>query len=63
MRFESARRPGRAVVLDPFAGTGTTGQAAQLLGRDALLIDLAGKYTSMCRERVGGLFSTVLSDE
>ena len=38
------------------AGTGTTGQAAQMMGRDALLIDLAGTYTAMCRERVGGLF-------
>jgi len=27
-----------------------------MMGRDALLIDLAGKYTAMCRERVGGLF-------
>lgn len=33
-----------AVVLDPFAGSGTTGLVAQRLSRRALLIDLNGEY-------------------
>jgi hypothetical protein len=33
-----------ATVLDPFAGSGTTGMVAQALGRRTVLIDLNGEY-------------------
>ncbi len=36
--------PVAATVLDPFAGSGTTGLVAQALGRRAVLIDLNGEY-------------------
>jgi len=41
-----------AVVLDPFAGTGTTGLVAKKLGRKAILIDLSESYCEMARKRV-----------
>jgi len=47
-----ARSPGRCVVLDPFAGTGTTGLAAKRLGRDAILIDTSEEYCSIMRKRL-----------
>jgi DNA modification methylase len=36
--------PSDGTVLDPFAGSGTTGLVAQSLGRRAVLIDLNGDY-------------------
>ncbi len=36
--------PEGGTVLDPFAGSGTTGMVAQALGRRAVLIDLNGEY-------------------
>jgi len=47
------RAPGRAVVLDPFGGSGTTGLAAKSLGRDAILIELSEDYCRMAEKRVG----------
>jgi DNA modification methylase len=44
-------RPGH--VLDPFAGTGTTGLAAIGLGRTATLIDLDERNLTLARERLG----------
>lgn len=38
------------VVLDPFAGSGTSLQAAVELGRKAIGIDISPKYISMCEE-------------
>lgn len=40
------------VVLDCFAGTGTTGAVALELGRSCILIELNPKYAMMCEERV-----------
>jgi hypothetical protein len=37
-------KPTGAVVLDPFAGSGTTGMVANRLSRRAILIDLNGDY-------------------
>ena len=37
-------QPIPAVVLDPFAGSGTTGMVANRLSRRAILIDLNGDY-------------------
>jgi hypothetical protein len=39
-------------VLDPFAGTGTTGCAAMKHGRDAVLIELNPKYVQMAEQRL-----------
>ena len=39
-------------VLDPFGGSGTTGLAAQRLGRDALLIEINPDYCEMARQRI-----------
>lgn len=38
------------VVLDPFAGSGTTGKAALSMGRSTILIDLNPEYATDCRE-------------
>jgi DNA modification methylase len=44
-------RPG--IVLDPFAGSGTTLAAATGCGRDAIGIDLAERNADLARDRVG----------
>jgi DNA modification methylase len=41
------------VVLDPFAGSGTTLEAAQAVGRHAIGIDLDDRNADLARERVG----------
>jgi site-specific DNA-methyltransferase (adenine-specific) len=41
------------VVLDPFAGSGTTLEAAQAVGRHAIGIDLDERNGRLARERVG----------
>lgn len=38
-------------VLDPFGGSGTTGQVALELGRSAILIELNPAYAELCRQR------------
>lgn len=43
---------GRCVVLDPFAGAGTTGLVAKELGRDAILIELNSQYAALAEERI-----------
>jgi DNA modification methylase len=43
-------RPGD-VVLDPFAGSGTTGKVAVELGRSVLLIELSPDYCELARDR------------
>lgn len=46
-----AGAPVRAVVLDPFGGSGTVGEVAVSMGRRAVLVDLA--YQHLQRERLG----------
>jgi hypothetical protein len=46
-----AWRPG--VVLDPFAGSGTTLAVATELGRDAIGIDFDPRNAELARQRVG----------
>jgi DNA modification methylase len=43
--------PGQ-LVLDPFAGTGTTGVAAETLGRQWLLAELDETYVSVLPDRL-----------
>ncbi len=43
------------VVLDPFAGTGTTGYAAKQLGRKSILIDVSPEYCAMSVKRLKSL--------
>ena len=43
--------PERGVVLDPFAGSGTTGKVAQALQRDGILIELVPKYLNIIKKR------------
>jgi DNA modification methylase len=38
-------------ILDPFAGSGTTGKVAIELGRRALLIELSSEYAKLIRQR------------
>ena len=46
-------------VLDPFAGTGTTGIVAQRLGRTFIGIELSETYAQMARDGIDGpLFNT-----
>lgn len=46
-----------ATILDPFAGSGTTGVAAALEGRRCLLIEKEPAYAAICRERVRKVLS------
>lgn len=49
--IESSSRQGDT-VLDPFAGTGSTGVAAILAGRRAVLVELDPDYAALAVERV-----------
>ena len=42
-------------VLDPFAGSGTTGEAALICGRSATLIELYPESAEVCRQRLAGV--------
>ena len=39
-------------ILDPFAGSGTTGRAAKDLGRKAVLIEIEEKYCEIAANRM-----------
>jgi DNA modification methylase len=41
------------VVLDPFAGSGTTLAVSEKLGRDSIGIELNPEYIKLAKERVG----------
>ncbi|MBN2854411.1 site-specific DNA-methyltransferase [Patescibacteria group bacterium] len=45
--------PPRGIVLDPFAGSGTTGKVAQNLNRKAILIELIPDYLKIIKKRCG----------
>lgn len=40
------------VILEPFAGSGTTGVAALRLGRRCILVEKDAAYAALCRERM-----------
>lgn len=44
-----------AVVLDPYAGSGTTGLACLRLGREAIMIEKESEYCSIIRERLNNI--------
>ena len=46
--------PVSGTVLDPFAGSGTTGLAAMQEGRHAILTELNPEYAAMARRRIEG---------
>ena len=49
---------GRCLVLDPFAGSGTTGEVALKHGRDYLLIELNRDYEELIRRRLGLFYNS-----
>ena len=53
--------PRDGLVLDPFAGAGTTGQAALANSRKAVLIELNAEYVELIKKRFG--IGTSLFDE
>jgi DNA modification methylase len=44
--------PKGGTVLDPFAGSGTTGVVAQKLGRSAILIEISPDYVEIIKQRL-----------
>ena len=55
--------PAGGVVLDPFAGGGTTGLVADRMGFDAILIELNPDYADMARKRIVKLLRQPNFDE
>lgn len=54
-----AGSPPGGMVLDPFAGIGTTGVVANRLGRNAILVELNPEYAAAARSRIGPLLTDV----
>jgi DNA modification methylase len=46
--------PPSGTVLDPFAGSGSTGRAADIEGFDAILIEISPEYVAIARKRING---------
>jgi len=46
--------PPGGTVLDPFAGSGSTGRAASIEGFDAILIELNAEYAAIAQRRIAG---------
>ena len=44
--------PENILIVDPFAGSGTTGLACKELGRDFILIEKDKKYIDIINERI-----------
>ncbi|MFH2069769.1 MAG: DNA methyltransferase [Elusimicrobiota bacterium] len=51
----SACCPPDGIVLDPFAGSGTTGKVAQELERKSILIELQSQFLNIIRKRCGDI--------
>jgi DNA modification methylase len=57
------QNPLPCTVLDPFAGSGTTGLVADRLGRHAILIELNPKYSTLAEKRIaqdGGMLTEII---
>ncbi len=52
IRCISAASKPNDLVIDPFAGSGTTPRAAQLLGRNFMACDLSPRYVEMAQARI-----------
>jgi len=48
------RTPGGGIVLDPFAGSGTTGMACKRLGRPFVGIEQEAESVAIARKRIAG---------
>jgi hypothetical protein len=51
----NAGEPISAMVLDPFAGAGTTGMVAKQLGRNFIGIELKKEYVEMAEKRMAAV--------
>lgn len=47
--------PPDGIVLDPFAGSGTTAEVARKLGRNYIMIELSPEYVEMAEQRLAGV--------
>jgi len=54
-RIINAFCPKNGIVLDPFAGSGTTGKAAKELKRKSILIDINKDYLKIMKKRCGAI--------
>ncbi len=52
-RIVRAASPPTGVVLDPFAGSGTTGKVAMELGRKSIMIEINKEYVDIMEKRFG----------
>ncbi|MEK6546042.1 MAG: DNA methyltransferase [Nitrospinota bacterium] len=55
--------PSDGIVLDPFAGSGTTGKIAQELGRKSILIELQPQFLNIIRKRCGDIHVAYLEED
>jgi site-specific DNA-methyltransferase (adenine-specific) len=55
--------PTGGTVLDPFGGSGTTGQVAMEEGRNAILCELNEDYVGLIRKRIGGVTPSLFGRE
>ena len=44
------------LILDPFAGSGTTGYVAQGLGRKCIMVEISRDYCKLIKERIEGKY-------
>jgi len=54
--------PPGGLVLDPFAGSGSTGKAAKLEGFSALCIEIDPHYAAIARRRIANIPEPLTGD-
>ncbi len=50
-----------SIILDPFAGSGVTAQAAKILGRKFIAIDIEKSYCTMARKKLNAVVPELLN--